>query len=430
MDQKTMPEMIKEVGDAVHELKGKLEKSQKDTDGLVTEQAKKLADFIGETQEKMQAVQAKADAAVKAADARASLATSGDPSIAKAARAASGLLGLNPMAKPWDVERKSNVRSYLRKGDETAKGELLSREAEELKEFNVVVDPNGGFMVPPEMANFMSTIEFETSPLRGLARTVTIGSDAIEIPLSDQRFQVQVVSERGTNANTNTPQFGMIRIPTYEYEARPRATQKMLDDSVFDIEQFIAQEVADEITRTENTHFFTGNGTTQPQGLLTLPAWTAAGVYQRNALEQINSGAASALTADGFIKLQGSLKEAYQARAAWLMKRSSFVAALLLKDGNGRYLIGNDLTSGNFIENPSILGKKVTFADDMPVVAASSLSVAYGDFQRGYLIVDRMGVRVLRDPYSAKPYVEFYTTKRTGGGVMNFDSMKLMKTSA
>lgn len=413
-----MKKLMDEIGSSVAELKNVQKQSLEKQDGLLAAQEQRLAEHITKSQEQLQNLQLKLDAAQRVSLNR--------EQLTEQAKSAKGLMGNIKLGQPWSQERKDALSSYLRRTDKEVEAKLSSFEAAELKDFTVNVDSNGGFMVAPEMADFMSTVAFETSPLRSVARTMTISSDALEIPLNDKRFTVNKVGETQTAGKSATPDFGLIRIPTYIYEARPQASQKMLDDAAWDVEGYIAREVADEIGRAENTDFFTGNGSTAPQGLLTLPAWASAGTYERNKLEQILSGTSGAVTADFFKSLQGSLKEAYQANATWLMKRSTWLRALTLKDGQGRYLIGNDLLAGNF-NQPELLGKKVVLCDDMAAVGANSLSVAYGDFQRGYIIVDRIGVRILRDPYTAKPMVEFYTTKRTGGGVYNFDCIKLGK---
>lgn len=411
----TIEQKINDIGQAVEALKAMQSDSTKKQDSLLVEQQKTVAEFITKTQEELQSIKLAQAAASRPAPAL----------VENGFGKAGGLLGNIKMGAAWSEERKSELSAYLRKGGNEVEARLMASEA---KDFNVINDSNGGIMVAPEMANFMSTIAFETSPLRSLAQVVTTSSDAYEIPLSDQRFGVNRVGELGTVANSSTPQFGLIRVPNFIYESRPRVSQKMLDDAAFDIEGFISQEVADEISRAENTDFFIGDGATRPQGLLTLPNWTG-GVYTRGALERVNTGTSAQVTADGLRRLQGAVKEAYQPRATFLMRRSTYAAAMLLKDSQNRYLIGNDLLNGNYMENPTLLGKKVVFCDDVPALGSGSLSALYGDFQRGYVIVDRVGIRVQRDPFTAKPWVEFYTTKRTGGGVKNFDCIKVMVAS-
>ena len=166
----------------------------------------------------------------------------------------------------------------------------------------------------------------------------------------------------------------------------------------------------------------------KPRGFLTYDAWAAAGVYERDKIEQINMGAAAALAADGLIEVQNSLKEAYQGNATWGMKRATFGKALQLK-GNDSYFFSPVLLRDGQ-SSIQLLGKPVVFMDDMPAVAANALSVAYGDFRTGYTILDRVGLQVLRDPYTNKGFITYYTTQRVGGDVTNFDAIKIGKVAA
>ena len=186
-------------------------------------------------------------------------------------------------------------------------------------------------------------------------------------------------------------------------------------DAGFNIEEWLAGKVTRRLTREENLAFVTGDGSQKPKGFLSLPAWAVNGTYERGAIEQISSGAAGAFTGDGVKALQNSLIEEYQASAIFGLKRASFQQIITLKDGNGAYLL--DPRSMKVGDTMTLLGKQVVFMDDMPAVAADSLSMVYGDFGVGYTIVDRIGFRVIRDEITQKGCVLFYTTKRTGGDV-------------
>ena len=206
---------------------------------------------------------------------------------------------------------------------------------------------------------------------------------------------------------------------------RPRATQKMLDDAGFDIESWLSRKVTDKMTRFENTAFVVGDGSQKPRGFLSLPAWATNGIYERNAIEQIASGAAGEFTGDGVKALQNAVIENYQANAVFGIQRASWEGIITLKDGIGAYLldprsikVGDDLT---------LLGKRVIFMNDMPSVANDALAMVYGDFSMGYTVVDRIGFRVIRDEFTNKPFILFYTTKRTGGDVTNYESYKIQK---
>jgi HK97 family phage major capsid protein len=219
----------------------------------------------------------------------------------------------------------------------------------------------------------------------------------------------------------------MVTIPTHEQYAQPVATQKMLDDATFNVETWISGKVTSKFSRTENTAFVTGDGVKKPTGFLAYADWATAGTYERNALETRETGTASTIKADDLIDLQTDLIEYYQAGASWVMARKTWAEIMKLKDA----------VDGNYLLNPAmmfqgslglqLLGKPVTLFADMPTIADAAIPLAYGDFGEGYTILDRIGIRVLRDPYTAKGKVKFYTTKRVGGKVTNYQAIKRLK---
>lgn len=297
------------------------------------------------------------------------------------------------------------------------------------KDISVNIDPDGGFSVIPEFRDMIVTREFETTPMRQIADVTPITSDAIIFDADNDEFEDGGwVGEKATRPITGTAKREQIRIDANEQFAQPRATQKSLDDIV-DVEAWVARKVGEKLSRTSNTAYVIGDGDNKPKGFLTYEAWAVADTYESNAIEQVNSGAAGAFKADGIIEIQGSLKEIYQSNAVWLTKRRSFTKIAQLKDNEDNYLFNRtlDKTVGRPFD---LLSNPVIFADDMPVVGANSLSLAYGDFRRGYMIVDRLGTRVLRDPFTQKPFVLFYTTRRTGGQVINFEAIKIQKLAA
>ena len=340
-------------------------------------------------------------------------------------------------------EYKNQLAGYLRKGDKHApteeavmnelKGYLAKHtygaDETELelmaKDLASGSNSDGGFFITADRSNTMIERIFETSPLRGVANMETTTSDIFEQILDDDEADCEWVGEVSTRSDTTTPQIGVLKIPMHEIFAQPRATQKILDDAGFDIEGWLARKVSSRIGRKENTAFVVGDGSQKPKGFLSYAAWAAEGVYQRDAIEQINSGTAGAFDANAFINLDNSLIEDYQANATWGLKRATFTNVMQLKDGAGRYLLNpNVLAEGS---DKILLGKPVIFMNDMPVVAADALSVVVADFSEFYTIVDRFDIRVLRDPYTSKPFVKFYTTKRTGGAVTNYEAGKIMK---
>jgi len=290
-------------------------------------------------------------------------------------------------------------------------------------------NPQGGYFIRPERSATMLQRIFETSPVRSIANIETTSSDSLEFLIDDdEATSGGWVGETSSRGDTDTPEIGLLTIPAHEQFAQPKATQKMLDDAGFDIESWLSGKVTNKMTRVENTAFVVGDGSQKPKGFLALPAWAAPGVYERNAIEQINSGSAGAFTGDGVKELQNSLIEVYQANAVFTIKRASWQQIITLKDGNGAYLleprslkIGDELT---------LLGKRVMFMDDMAAIGANALAMAYGDFGIGYTIVDRIGFRVIRDEVTAKPFIKFYTTKRTGGAPTSYESIKVQKLAA
>lgn len=336
-------------------------------------------------------------------------------------------------------EIKEAFRDFLRKGSNPMGEDFVTycqtKDIEipktmVVKDLSVNIDPSGGFFVTPEIGQRMVTRFFETSPLRQIADVRQISSDALEFPAdNDEASSGGWVAEKSSRGTTDTPDIDLIRIDANEQFAQPRATQKILDDAGFDIEAWLSDKIADILGRTENTAFVVGDGSNKPKGFTTYDAWANAGVYETNAVEQVNSGSDSAFTADGLFDIQNSLKEVYQSKGIWVTKRASFGAITRLKDDESNYLFNRALDKN--VGRPfDLLGSPVMFADDMPAIGSNSLSLAYGDFSRGYMIVDRIGMRILRDPFTEKPFTLFYTTKRVGGQVVNFEAIKIQKLAA
>lgn len=305
-------------------------------------------------------------------------------------------------------------------------GMTEAERSNEVKSLIAGSNPDGGYFIRPERSAQIVSRIFETSAVRQYANVVTTSSDSLEMIIDDDEAETGGwVGETQPRPSTGTPQIGLLTIPVHEQYAEPLATQKMLDDAGFNIESWLSGKIQRKMGRDENTAFVVGDGSQKPKGFLSYAAWTTAGAYQRNAIEQVASGASADVTADAFKEMQNSLIEDYQGSAIWAMKRSSFLNVITLKDNDDRYIF-----ESRFINNRDemrLLGKQVVFMNDMPDVAASALSYAYGDFSEGYTVVDRIGFRVIRDPYTNKPYIKFYTTKRTGGAVTNYEAIKIMK---
>jgi HK97 family phage major capsid protein len=288
---------------------------------------------------------------------------------------------------------------------------------------------DGGFFISPERSSKYIQRIFETSPMRQLATVNTIAGDQLDFIIDDDESATGGwVGELETRDTTATPKVGELSIVTHEQYAMPMATQKMLNTVGFDIEAWLNGKTQSKMLRVENTAHITGDAAKKPRGILSLPAWAVAGTYERFAVEQFNSGAAALPTADGLKEFQNLLIEMYQGNATWLMKRTTWSNIITLKDLDGRYLLNQlELSGLSSRDGLMLLGRPVRFADDMPAAAANALAIAYGDFAEGYNIVDQVGFRLIRDPYTTKGKVKYYVTKYTGGDVTNYESFKIMK---
>lgn len=323
-----------------------------------------------------------------------------------------------------DVEKKmsSFMRTFMRKGERHVT-EAMVKEYHELekKALSVGSDPDGGYLVRPEVSLQITKKIFETSPVRQFASKLSISTDAFEEPADFDEPDASWVGETATRATTDSNQLKMLRIPTHEMYAKPKATQAILEDSAIDIEAWHVGKVAEKFGRKEATAFIAGSGVGQPTGIVSYAAGTGYGQ-----VEQVNLGAATLPTADGLIALQHALFEGFQPNARFMCHRTIAKEIRKLKNGSGDYLWSLD---GNLMDGwqQSLLGKPLHWASDLAESGAGNLGVLYGDFAQAYLIIDRVGISVLRDPYSAKPYVEFYTRKRVGGAMRNFQAMKIGK---
>ncbi len=292
----------------------------------------------------------------------------------------------------------------------------------ELKSLTLGTDPDGGYTVTPVMSNRIVTRLYESDPVRQLASTESITTDAIEWMVDYDEAGFGWEAETVAGAETTTPKMFKKRIPVHVMYAKPKASQTLLEDSAINIESWLADHVAKRFSRGEAASFVDGNGVGKPRGFLTYDDYTTAGTDEWAKVERTNMGAATTLEADGFIKLKYSLIEQYLNRASWLMQRSTVAATMLLKDGQGNYIWKPGIAEDRY---STILGDTVRMSTSMPTIAAGAMSVAIADWAEFYMVVDRLGITIQRDPYTAKPMVEFYTRKRVGGDVINFQAGKI-----
>ena len=319
------------------------------------------------------------------------------------------------------LAHKSAFDSYVRKGEPGALRDL------ERKALSVGSDPDGGYLVPEETERTVNRALRDISPIRAIAGIRQVSGSVYKRPFSISGPVTGWVAETASRTQTTAPTLDELSFPTTELYAMPAATSSLLDDSAVNIDEWLAEEVRVAFAEQEGTAFVSGNGTNKPKGFLAYTTVANASWSWGN-LGHILTGTDGAFPAsdpaDKLIDLIYALKAGYRANAHFVMNRATQAVIRKMKDADDNYLWQPSGAPG---EAPTLMGYPIAESEDMPNMAADSLSVAFGDFRRGYLIVDRVGIRVLRDPYSAKPYVLFYTTKRVGGGVADFEAIKLLK---
>lgn len=321
-------------------------------------------------------------------------------------------------------ERKAAFTRYMRVGDASAITTL------EEKSLNTGTDPEGGYLAPEQTEAIIARAVKDISPIRQIASVREIGTNAFRKPVSNGEGAAGWVGETAARPETTAPTISAIDFPTMELYAMPAASQTLLDDSIVDIDQWLADEVQGEFAVQESAAFVSGDGVNQPKGFL---SYTIAedSVKAAGELGYIATGVDGAFPAsdpsDVLLDLIYAPKQAYRGNGRFVLNRSVLGQLRKFKDADGNYLWQPNAQAG---EPARLMGYPVTEAEDMPDIASDSHAIAFGDFNRGYLIVDRVGVRVLRDPYSAKPFVLFYTTKRVGGGVQDFAAIKFLKFAA
>jgi HK97 family phage major capsid protein len=290
-------------------------------------------------------------------------------------------------------------------------------------------DPDGGYLVPDEMASTIDRVLSANSVMRQLATVMPIGTSTYKKLVSVGGATSGWVGEEEARPETATPQLRELLFNVMEMYAKPATTQTMLDDGIVDIAGWLAGEVQTTFDEQEGAAFISGNGVKRPRGLLAYST-VANSSYAWGSLGFVNSGATADFAAtapgDALIDLLFALKAGYRQNASFLMSDVVMGRVRKFKDGQGNYLWAPPTTVEQV---PTILGKPVYTDDNMPNVGANAFPVACGDFKRGYMILDRQGIRILRDPYTSMPNVFFYTTKRVGGGVANFEAIKLLRCS-
>ncbi|MBY0520564.1 MAG: phage major capsid protein [Sphingomonas sp.] len=324
------------------------------------------------------------------------------------------------------VERP--MLSGARAGGAAFEGYLRSGAATEMKAFAGTSDAAGGVAIPQEIDAVIDATLKTISPIRSIANVVQVGSAGYRKLVTTGGTASGWAAEDGARTETATPAFVEIAPPFGELYANPSASQAMLDDAAFDVEAWLANEIATEFAKAEGAAFVNGSGTNRPKGFLQAPtAATGDSTRAFGTLQYLASGAAGDFAAnpqDRLIDLVQSLRAPYRQGAVFVMNSATLARIRKFKTSEGAFIWAPGLAAG---QPDTLLGYPVVEAEDMPDIAANSLSIAFGNFRAGYLIAERAETAILRDPYSNKPFVMFYATKRIGGCVTNSEAIKLMK---
>ena len=309
---------------------------------------------------------------------------------------------------------------YLRNGDED---HLRGLEIDS-KSMTTVVNSDGGFLVDPQTAEQVQSVLYSSASIRSISTVVNVEATSFDVLIDHADIGAGWATETAATSETSTPQIDRISIALHELSALPKASQRLLDDSAFDVEGWLAARIADKFARAEAAAFITGDGVDKPRGILDHTA-VDNGAWSWGNIGYVPTGADGDIgSADSVIELVYSLGAQYRANATFIMNSKTAGVVRKLKDADGRFLWSDGLAAS---EPARLMGYAVVVAEDMPDVASDSFAIAFGDFSAGYTIAERPDLRILRDPFSAKPHVLFYATKRVGGDVSDFAAIKLLK---
>lgn len=313
--------------------------------------------------------------------------------------------------------------AYLRSGDDDG---MRALELED-KALSTAVSGDGGYLVDPVTSDKIADVLHSTASIRSIANVVAIEATAYDVLVDTTEIGAGWATEVADSVETSTPQVERITIPLHELSALPKASQRLLDDSAFDVEGWLAERIADKFARAEGNAFVSGDGVDKPKGFLTYPSadyvtaiWGEIG----HVLTGVDGDFAATNPADAIVDLVYALGARYRANASFVMNSKTAGAVRKMKDADGRFLWSDGLAAG---EPARLMGYPVLVSEDMPDIATSAPAIAFGDFNAGYTVAERPDLRILRDPFSAKPNVLFYATKRVGGDVSDFNAIKLLK---
>ncbi|HIF76199.1 MAG TPA: phage major capsid protein [Sulfitobacter sp.] len=318
-----------------------------------------------------------------------------------------------------DAPHKKAFDAYLRNGDDDG---LRGLELDG-KSMSTAVNSDGGYLVDPQTSERVQSVLNSGASIRAIAAVVQVEATSYDVLVDHADVGAGWATESGAQAETDTPQIDRITVPLHELSALPKTSQRLLDDSAFDIEGWLAGRIADKFARAEAAAFVSGDGIDKPTGFLSHPA-VDNDVWSWGNLGYVPSGTNANPEADAIIELVYALGAAYRQNAVFVMNSKTTAKVRKLKDTDGRFLWSDGLAAG---EPARLMGYPVLVAEDMPDPATDAMAIAFGDFSAGYTVAERPDLRILRDPFSAKPHVLFYATKRVGGDVSDFAAIKLMK---
>ncbi|MAM61055.1 phage major capsid protein [Maritimibacter sp. UBA3975] len=322
-----------------------------------------------------------------------------------------------------DAPHQKAFEAYVRSGDDDALRGIVVEE----KSLSTAVAGDGGYLVDPKTADVIRSVLRSNASLRAIANVVNVEATSYDVLIDHGDLGSGWATETDPSSETSTPTFERITIPLHELSALPKASQRLLDDAAFNIENWLAARIADKFARAEAAAFVAGDGVDKPTGFLTHPnvaedswSWGNIGYVVTGA----DGGFNGTDPADCLFDLIYALDAEYRTGASFVMNSKTAGAVRKLKDADGRFLWSDGLAA----EAPARLaGYPVLIVEDMPDIASDACAIAFGDFQAGYTVAERPDTRILRDPFSAKPHVLFYATKRVGGDVSDFAAIKLLK---
>lgn len=332
----------------------------------------------------------------------------------------SGLAGSG--SKTIDLKGRTALSGFIRKGDPSGLLDL------DQKAMSVGSDPDGGFSVPEYLEQDIERLESETSAVMQLARTIDAQGPIYKKLVNKRGTASGWVGETDARPETSTPQMAEVSIEVGEVYANPKLTQKLIDDAMFDAESFISDEITEEFSDQLGAALVTGDGVNKPKGILAHTITNEADdVRAFGSLQAILTAAVSTVDFDDIKTLKSTLKAKYRTGASWIMNEATALALSSIKDADGRYIWKDSVSEA---DNDTLFGYPAYIDENMPDIADGAYPVAFGNFDRGYHIPRRLGVRIMRDPYTSKPYVNFYATQRIGGGVVNSEAIKLLEIKA